>query len=476
MQEKQGITRRTMLKFLALGSASWCFRDIVPALARTPFSDPDEAPFLLFCTFEGGWDQLLALDPRDANDFGEGAAIDPAYALLAESDPEIARVLSETGGSGLVRPPGSNIAFGPAIGRLAEAHFSDLCVVRGIDMGTLTHEVGRRYFLTGKFPRGLQASGSSLVTWTAAQFEKLTAIPNLVVGMETYNEGLASHASGLSIRQPLDLLAVLSSLEPRIGGESAEAIDAAVLDPGCMGTMLDGEGMTSRFLDAYEDAKVLASGELARLFDYLDYEENPSISALLDHFGIDKERLTQEMAGPKGQAFIAAQAITGDPEAGIPSVSQCVSIRLATNIDHHDDDYQTLHAPALRAGFDALSDLVTRLKAVKDARGKSFWERTLLVVSSEFARTPRLNSRGGRDHHLSSSCLVAGKGIAGNRVIGATDDTFFLQPIDPATGGPDERGVRIRPPDIHATLLAALGLPYDHIANQEPIVLEAMLR
>ncbi|RME01897.1 MAG: DUF1501 domain-containing protein [Deltaproteobacteria bacterium] len=87
-----------------------------------------------------------------------------------------------------------------------------------------------------------------------------------------------------------------------------------------------------------------------------------------------------------------------------------------------------------------------------------------------------MNSRGGRDHHLSSSCLVAGKGIAGNRVIGATDDTFFLQPIDPATGVPDERGVRIRPPDIHATLLAALGLPHDHIANQDPVRIEAMLR
>ena len=63
--------------------------------------------------------------------------------------------------TGLVQPAGSNIAFGPAIGKLAAQHYQDLAVVRGVNMGTLTHEVGRRYFLTGKFPRGLAASGSS---------------------------------------------------------------------------------------------------------------------------------------------------------------------------------------------------------------------------------------------------------------------------------------------------------------------------
>ena len=35
------------------------------------------------------------------------------------------------------------------------------------------------------------------------------------------------------------------------------------------------------------------------------------------------------------------------------------------------------------------------------------------------ARTPLFNSRGGRDH-LASSCLLAGAGIAGNRVVGET--------------------------------------------------------
>jgi hypothetical protein len=35
-------------------------------------------------------------------------------------------------------------------------------------------------------------------------------------------------------------------------------------------------------------------------------------------------------------------------------------------------------------------------------------------------------------------------------------------------------GALIRPSDVHATLLDAAGLPYDHISNQEPRIIQAM--
>jgi uncharacterized protein (DUF1501 family) len=149
-------------------------------------------------------------------------------------------------------------------------------------------------------------------------------------------------------------------------------------------------------------------------------------------------------------------------------------VRLATGIDHHDDDYQTDHAPALRAGFDAMGQLIDYLKETKDAGGSPLWDRTVLLATSEFARTPGVNSRGGRDHHLSSSCIVAGKGLRGNQIIGGTDETYTRMLIDPKTG---ETGgtMSIRPPDVHATILTALGLDTSHLSNQDPQVIEAML-
>lgn len=465
--------RRGFLRTLGLGAAGLALSDLLPAFAPRALAsggfDTTNMPFLVFATFDGGWDQLLALDPRDATLFGESAGIHAAYDLV--QDTGVQSVLQETGGTGVRTPAGSAIDFGPACGRLPD-YFADLCVVRGMDMGTLTHEVGRRYFLTGKFPRGLQASGSSLSTWVASEVGDLTPVPNLVVGMESYNEGLETFATGLTIQSSADLQYVLKAIGEPLPGATAAAVDAYVRRGGCFDQLLDQDGRVSEFLAARTKSETLAGGTLAAHFDF-NGQASPEIQQVFQHFGINPVgfQAQAELQGPKGQAAIAAQAITHE-------VSQVVSIRLAAGIDHHDNNWSTEHGTALREGFEALCDLIDYLKATTDARGQSYWSRTVLIASSEFARTPKLNGRDGRDHHLASSCLVAGAGIRGNTLIGATEDAQYgTQPIDPATGAVDlsGSGVIVRPPDVHATVLKALGLGYDHIDNQSPVVLDAML-
>jgi uncharacterized protein (DUF1501 family) len=103
-----------------------------------------------------------------------------------------------------------------------------------------------------------------------------------------------------------------------------------------------------------------------------------------------------------------------------------------------------------------------------------------MVVFSEFARTPLISGRGGRDHHLASSCLVAGPGIKGNVVIGATKEpNMGVSKIDVVTGKTvaedDDSGVIVRPADVHATLLESMGLSHDHISNQSPKIIDALL-
>ena len=81
-------------------------------------------------------------------------------------------------------------------------------------------------------------------------------------------------------------------------------------------------------------------------------------------------------------------------------------------------------------------------------------------------------------HHLASCCLVAGKGIKGNTVIGGTtDNNYAARPIDLKTGQPDDiTGTVIRPPDVHRTLLHAQGFhDFEHISNQDPVLIDAML-
>ena len=84
-------------------------------------------------------------------------------------------------------------------------------------------------------------------------------------------------------------------------------------------------------------------------------------------------------------------------------------------------------------------------------------ERTVVLVTSEFARTPKLNGRGGRDHWFANSMLVFGSALAPG-VFGATGtDNLGLQAIDFATGQPSATGTVLKPEHVGATLIAAVG-------------------
>jgi hypothetical protein len=78
---------------------------------------------------------------------------------------------------------------------------------------------------------------------------------------------------------------------------------------------------------------------------------------------------------------------------------------------------------------------------------------TLVVLATEFGRTPEINQNDGRDHHPAGfSCVLAGGGVRGGQVYGSTDERG-----DKVTENP------IGVPDLNATVGYALGLPLDQV-------------
>jgi uncharacterized protein (DUF1501 family) len=78
---------------------------------------------------------------------------------------------------------------------------------------------------------------------------------------------------------------------------------------------------------------------------------------------------------------------------------------------------------------------------------------TLVIVSGEFGRTPRINKDAGRDHGGPvMSVLMAGGGVRGGTVVGATDRTGSQASADRQTTE-----------TLAATLFAALGIPDDTV-------------
>jgi len=85
---------------------------------------------------------------------------------------------------------------------------------------------------------------------------------------------------------------------------------------------------------------------------------------------------------------------------------------------------------------------------IADLQSRGLLDETLVVVMGEFGRSPKINAAGGRDHWGSCfSVALAGAGIGGGQIIGASDRLG---------GVPISRPVR--PPDLAATIFHLLGL------------------
>ena len=91
-----------------------------------------------------------------------------------------------------------------------------------------------------------------------------------------------------------------------------------------------------------------------------------------------------------------------------------------------------------------------------DLEERGLLDTTLVVWMGEFGRSPKINADTGRDHWPGCySVLLAGGGIRGGQVIGASDEIGAY---------PKERPTA--PADIHATMFAALGYDVRNITYQ----------
>ncbi len=87
-----------------------------------------------------------------------------------------------------------------------------------------------------------------------------------------------------------------------------------------------------------------------------------------------------------------------------------------------------------------------------DLSQRGLLEKTLVIWMGEFGRTPRVNPRGGRDHYPRAwSAILAGAGIGGGQVIGATD-----------AGGVNVSDRPIAVPDLFRTFCHTLKIDPDY--------------
>jgi hypothetical protein len=88
-----------------------------------------------------------------------------------------------------------------------------------------------------------------------------------------------------------------------------------------------------------------------------------------------------------------------------------------------------------------------------DLKSRGMLDETLVVWTTEFGRTPHSDGPTGRSHHpYVFSSWLAGGGVKGGMVYGASDDYGF-EPV--------ENGVHVN--DFHATILHLLGIDHERL-------------
>jgi uncharacterized protein (DUF1501 family) len=397
----------------------------------------------IFCYFSGGWDTLLSLDPRDPtvfnNDVVADTRIQPGYELL-----------DDDGNDGSLIDAGGLI-FGPYIGDM-RLHVDQMAVVRGMSMETLTHEAGRRRFITGKPPSGLLARGSSGATWLAGLFGDQQLIPNLSVRVETYNVDNPTYATGLQVNSVPDLLRALRADPTALSPMELRQIDQMLRDAAACDRNSD-----SAVYQAAEASRMQVDAMVSSGVDvFFDFQaNNEAMEAVRSHYGIAATG-SAALQTPEAQGALAVTALTA-------GVSRVVSIQVASGLDAHYDEWTDEHGPAQERGFNVVARMIEDLssKQYKDT-GDTWLDHTTIVGFSEFGRTAMLNANTGRDHSLTSSCFVAGAGVRGGTVIGKSSDIGMApHGCDLTTGLPDPGGEIIKPEHIYRALLHDAGVEGD---------------
>ncbi len=182
----------------------------------------------------------------------------------------------------------------------------------------------------------------------------------------------------------------------------------------------------------YQRAYAMMSSEKAR--EAFDLKKEPD--KLRDEYGHNAA----------GQRLLLARRLV---ESGVRFVSLTYG-----GWDHHDNIRNgfTNQMPAFDQAFAAL---------IRDLGQRGMLDSTLVLVTTEFGRTPKVNGTAGRDHYPKVfSIVMAGGGMKQGYVHGATDPTGSEVDSDPLTV-----------PDYAATVYSLLGIDFEKtlLAGTRPV-------
>jgi hypothetical protein len=449
-KSRNPVTRREALCTMGRGFGMLAFAGMVgeslnaAALLPDGLHHPARAKHVIFLFMNGGLSQVDSFDPKPMLEKYHGQPM-PGGEIATER---------KTGA--LMKSPFAFKKYGqsglevselfPLVGEQAD----NICVIRSMYTDIPNHEPSLLMMNTGHTQVGRPSMGAWLTYGLGSENKNLPGFVVLcpetptTVGSPLWNNAfLPAVHQGTFIKDKVE----------KPGSINAQIIEKD-FDPKTLVSFVNNDKFTLE--EQRRELDLLA--KLDRIRGVSDPQLEAAISSMEvayrmqteapEVFDIRKEsKATLEMYGPGSTARSCLMAVRL-VEKGVRMVQ--VYYAAGDPWDAHGDLYSQHRKPA----FDSDRPFAA---VIKDLKSRGLFDQTLVVCGSEFGRTPvaEIGAGGaglntGRDHNpFGFSMWLAGGGIKGGTVYGATDD-FGFKAID--------RPVHVH--DLHATILHLLGI--DH--------------
>jgi hypothetical protein len=321
-------------------------------------------------------------------------------------------------------------ALFPHIGSVID----DICLIRSMTTDAINHDPAHMFMNTGSQIAGRPSMGAWVTYGLGSEAEDL---PGFVV--------LTSLGKG-GQNQPIAARQWSSGFLPsRYQGVQMRSKGEAVL------YLADPAGITRQ----QQGADVRAIGALNRQYDAL--VDDPEVATRIAQYemAFQMQASVPELMDLRGEAAQTLELYGCLPGDGSFAGNCLLARRLAERgtrfiqLYHKDWD----HHGGIKEGIIQKAQEVDRacMALITDLKQRGMLDETLVVWAGEFGRTPMSQGGSGRDHHNKAmSVWLAGAGIRGGVVHGATDDLGYAAVENVCTVH-----------DLHATMLHQLGIEHE---------------
>lgn len=415
------MTRRDFVRLTSAAGlgAMIPFADI--SRARAEAKAPYEGPLFILINAQGGWDPTSLCDPKGrASELSES----PVNMFFTD-DIQVA----------------GNIPYAPVPGleTFFEAYHQDLLVINGVDTETNGHDSGRRNMWSGQLAEGYPSFGAAV----AAAHGSDLALGFITNGGYDNTAGLVA-PTRMGNTDVVTRLAYPNRVSP---------------------------AQNETMYHLPETYARLEKMRQARLQKRMEMPQLPRVRSAMGmlHGAHGSENQLQKLTD-----YLPDQLDnSGNPlkrQAEVAIASYKAGLTISANLTYGGFDthgnHDNSHFPRLVEMMDGVGYIM------EEAERQGVADKVVVVVGSDFGRTPWYNDGNGKDHWSITSYLLMGAGIQGNRVIGATDGGHVPYTVNPETLELDPNGIRITPGHVQRSLRKLAGVYATEVDQLFPLAVE----